>query len=585
MGDGVNNGFIKPYVSVAGIKDQLKGDEEDAPEIGVYRYDFGDPTSLGVSSATEKVQAYLISYPLFETNLDFNEYIAGLAPGGSEGGWPVEISQAISAAIDTAYTDSGNTGGADLEYSKWEPLSFPNDEGILEDKITISLGDMKNMVSDITFDDGDKPSIVIDVEGMTDSQKTALQNAVRIRAFQIKIGTNIKAETGWEKGVWDTGDVSSANELVFKNSATYDNTEALLLKNGDTTGATEKVEIEVKLANKIEAGKYTLKFNFNWYSVEVKPQDNSTEGTFEGFNLGSYLSNLAGDETDVKFKEIPAYFKAFFPSGLSGYDVSIAKEGGGSLETTTTSIDKDKIVDGPNDTTFNWLQEYTDDNTKTTYNLAKTFNDGGGIKYTITQPASTTVERSDLDESDPNANKITATLVLILPMVFEFTATDKFTITGSTDSYIPIKFEGLEEFLEGGDSNDGVMNQIEDMLEDNDGSITSLKLKLADIKNGVTGDNLYLAIGTKPGLIDTGDQEAANWKIVNIAAGNHDEVDLADESTSLTQLPKIKFLIKESGGGGSTTFYIKNQEEEEDVAFNVNISVVAGISLNTKIDL
>jgi hypothetical protein len=595
---------------VDGIKEQLKGNSDDAKNLGVYQYNFGDPSSLDIDS-TARVQTYLVTYPLFDTTLDFGAYVDGLAPGtvaGNEGGWPITIPQTLSMAMEMAYNSSGKPPGENLDYDDWKYIPFP------DNKITISLGDLKSLVSNITFDNEEKVSIVIDVTELNPGAREALQKAVRIRAPQIKIGNSNDVEGSWVTGKWgneegsESVSVSEATQLVFKNSEdnAYDNTEALLLKTGEPD--TDKVEIEIKLANKIAAGTYTLKINFNWYSVDVKPQGDAAAltGGFEGFDLGSYLNIFADEGTEVKFKSVPAFFYVKFPSELTGFGVAITKSDGtplGDEDDEEDEEDEDAIKIDPNDIVEaeDPLPEWLTTTPMYKYEFADIFNDGDGIKYIISPPESVTVKYSELDitDADSDANKITANLAVLLPMVFNFSAIDdddKFTISGSGENagdYIPIKFEGLDEFLEGGGDSDSVMKQLDDTLAENGGNLKTLTLQLKSIENGVTGENLYLAIAKDPNAEVKGEHDASDWVLVNIANGKDANVNLRDgiSDVSLSSLPKIKFLIrevpiKEDSEEKAAIFYIQDQsDKEKKVAFDVNISVVAGISLNKEIGL
>jgi hypothetical protein len=73
------------------------------------------------------------------------------------------------------------------------------------------------------------------------------------------------------------------------------------------------------------------------------------------------------------------------------------------------------------------------------------------------------------------------------------------------------------------------------------------------------------------------------WDIIPIEAGQTHEIQIAD-SESLKTLPKIKFLLKEGDPVANYTLSIQPQGGDS-VAFNVKISIVAGISLDKTLEL
>jgi hypothetical protein len=551
----------------------------------------------------DKVQTYLITYPLFDVDLDFKKYIDELAPDLSdmkERVWLLPVPEELSTAMKTAYNLSAAAGkldGENLRYEDWLPLAGGTD------KITIPLGHMKNVISDITFDNEERVKIVIKVRSdAKETTKDALQKAVRIRAPRIMIGKESDEAASWVVGTWEYKD-GIRDRLVFEGkNVVYNKTEGLLLKSEGEPAqkkASENVEIEIKLANRIDEGDYYLQFDFNWYSVDIKPQSGDADsegnfsGEFEGFNLKSYLTAF-GEDTDTDFKKVPAHFYIDHPKTVS-FDVKIADSDGKELDEdkAIAKAEIDDILDKDEP-----VISLVSNPPTHSYDFTDTFNEGGNIKYKIILEGEVTVEREKLDKND---TKVTANLVVLLPMIFDLSSGNKFIITDGNDkgSYIPINFAGMDDFQEG---NSNVMGQIDEQLKGS-GSVRSLTLKFSDIQNEVTGNNLYLAI----------ERDADKWTPVQLADGSsHPGVPImgGEDSLSFSQFPKIKFLLKaevlgtvppagtdilgdaplppgsnEEGSDEKALFYIKEQVDENSVAFNVNISVVADIDLDTKIDL
>ncbi|MDR0709299.1 MAG: hypothetical protein LBF77_04455, partial [Spirochaetaceae bacterium] len=347
--------------------------------------------------------------------------------------------------------------------------------------------------------------------------------------------------------------------------------------------------IEIRLVNKITVGEYESEFDFNWHSADIKPE--VQDGEFRGFNLGSYLDELG---SGAAFEKVPAYLYISVPDSLgSGFGnsltVSITGSGISSInddDESRYSLVENNIKDeegNPADLSA-WFN-----NLKEVYDFTDTLNarSSQSIKYIVGYTGSMPIRREYIGENE----KLIANLAVLLPMAFTLPGVEgeKFTVTGSGEyagPYIPVKFQGLDDFLgsggtgSGNSGGDSVMDQINKQL--GGGGVKSLTLKLRDIKNNVTGD-IYLAIAKRPGISDVGNQNPADWEIVKVVSGEADrEIDI-ESTQSLTQLPPIKFLVREEGGQGR--LYIQSQEDENSVAFSVKISVVADINLDKTIDL
>jgi hypothetical protein len=507
------------------------------------------------------VQTYLITYPLFDMSLDFNEYLKGTRLDTDANRVPpvdisIEISNQLTNAVNLAF-QQGKPQGADLPYSDWiDPFQGNPPE--------VDLGDMKNLLSDITFNTGTSFTIKVSPENAEQ-----MKEAIRIRVPRLKIGGEKDIEASWVKGELKENNT----KLVFMSSITEtDKTTPLLLLSTGTPQEkddSEKIEVHVRLVNEIGAGTYETELNFDWYSVQVTPNDNSKKsGEFKGFNLGSYLSNL-GD--NVEFETIPAYLYVTAPSSIGGFnDVKIdgANAPGNSFTLKTDDIKGENLP--------SWL----DETPKYEYDFASIVNKGDSIKYTIETTAATTLYRHTL--STDTMPKITANLAVLLPMVFKFPKTGEFPINDEdgTGWYLPIKFQGLDDFLgNGSDTGDtNVMEEIDKQL--GEGGVNRLTLRLRDIKNGVTS-SIYLATVTDPTIKSPAKND---WEIVEIANGGGKDIEIKNVA-SLSALPPIKFLIKEDGQGQGGRLYIQSQETEGEPAFSVKISVVAGVNLDKKIDL
>jgi hypothetical protein len=534
LGEGKSNSFIRPYISVEGIQDQLKGNGE-GKTIAVYNYKLEETemTTLGITpEGGNLVQTYLITYPLFDMSLNFGEYINGLDSGASRVP-KIEITPQM-ASVST----------------------FGN--GFTLPPLEVDLGDMKNLVSDITLNQSTSFSITV-----TPANAEEMKSALRIRIPQLKIGGATNTDDSWTEGTIEE------NKLVFKSSIT-DNTEPLLLISDESDlqkkKASEKVEVYIKLANKITAGTYDTELDFNWNTVQVKPNETGKqEGEFKGFDLGSYLDNLG---IGAEFEKILAYFYLEDPSNtFEGFTVKIKD----LVESTNLALDLDKI-DG--ETKPAWSSNAT----VKKYDFTTVLNGKNVIKYTISPPTKVEIKHEDIGADSP---KITATLAVLLPMSFKLSVPDNDPdvkkITINEENYLPIKFEGLDEFLgsdNGGGDNSSVMDEIDKQL--GEGGLNSLKLKLSGIKNNVTSP-IFLAVNT--------DKAAEKWELVEITTGNTGEFEI--KAKSLNSIPSPKFMVK-AGSDKKGRLYIQSAgggDRGDQPEFDVKISVVADIDLDKPIDL
>jgi hypothetical protein len=578
LGDGVDNSFIRPYISVDGIKDQLKGEDSQGKALSVYKYESDESMmeKLDIFQDGDKlVQTYLITYPIFDMDLDFDKYINGLTPDASRVP-PVTIKQDAADEIELAYKNAVNWGyiqdGESLNPSSGvDP--FQNAP------LAIDLGDMKDLVSNIHFNKEVSFSIKV---GAGNAEE--LKKAIRIRVPQLKIGDYGDGASSWVEGTLEENNTI----LKFKNNFPISNTEALLLNGGY---GSDRISIQIRLVNKITAGEYESEFDFNWYSAEIKPD--VQDGEFRGFNLGSYLDELG---SGAEFEEVPAYLYISVPASLgSGFKnkLKVSITGGEISEITESSeiyslVDTAAIKDEEGNPLPAWLDN---DKLSKVYDFTGTLNarSSQSIKYTVGYPGAVTIYRGNIGEDQ----KLTANLAVLLPMAFTLPGTSgsKFTVTGSGEyagSYIPINIKGLDKFLGSGNTGgssggDSVIDQINKQL--GGGGVKSLTLKLKDIANNVTSD-IYLAIARTPDISDVGPQNPENWEIIKVVSGEPESEIPIESVNSLTQLPKIKFLVKEEEGQGTGgRLYIQSQEDEDSVAFSVKISVVADIDLDKTIDL
>jgi hypothetical protein len=564
LGDGMDNSFIRQYTDVEEIRKKMKGQDEQGKVISIYDYKSEALMAhFGIDKMEENnpVQTYLITYPLFDMSLDFDEYLNGTLLNTGKSRVPqIEISTAMSNMVANTVdrvSQAGNPAGNDLPYSNWiDPF--------LGNSPKIDLGDMKSLLSDITFNPDTSFSIRINGKG----DPYELQKAIRIRVPQLKIG----GKTDANEASWVKGELAENNtRLVFRSTGISSNVPLLLLSAGTSAEkeASGRVDIYIKLANKIGAGTYDSELNFNWYSANVKPNDASKQtGEFQGFDLGSYLTSF-GDS--AKFERVPGYLYMNTPSNIGNFKVEIDGIGavapGDSFPLKKTDITPEKDKEGK-------LPSWFDREPTSEYDFTMLVNGGGTIKYKITPPSTVTLFHSDIEnERDP---KITANLAVLLPMVFKFTGEPDRVGDGY---YFPVNFQGLDDFLGTGGTgtgNSSVMEKIDEEL--GEGSINSLTLRLRDIDNNITSP-IYLAIMTDSTIKNPG---PGDWQIVKIAPGAEGK-DIDINNGSFTQFPRIKFYVKDEGGSGR--LYIQSQGDKDSAAFSVKISVIADISLDKPIDL
>jgi hypothetical protein len=561
LGEGTNNSFLSSYININEIRKGLQGDQELNKGIDIYEYNSeGLMTAFEIpTDGSNPAQTYLITYPLFDLSLDFNEYLNGTLMDTDQSRVPpvdisIEISNQAANAVEGAI-QGGNLESGNLPYYRWiDPFQGNSPE--------VDLGDMKNLVSDITFNDDTSFSIRV---GNGNAEE--MKKAIRIRVPQLEIGgERDNSEASWVEGELN-GD---RTKLVFKSTNIDPKKPLLLISDGTNPrkADSEKIEIHVRLVNKIGAAQYGTELNFNWYSAKIKPNDTDKfSGQFKGFNLDSYLTTLG---SGVTFAAVPAYLYVEAPNG---FDVTIG----------VSSLEKDFLLKQDDVLGENPAPDWIMDNTPSNPSKYDFTTDSSNISYAIKVPE----DGIDIYNVDADRHeKITANLAVLLPMVFKFTGGEiqieddpDTTEENERGSYYPVKFEGLDDFLgSGGNSTGSVMDDINKQL--GEGSVTRLTLRLRDIDNKVTSP-IYLAVATDPTVKNPGPDD---WKIVKIAAGaDGRDIDIKNVE-SLTNLPPIKFLVKgEEGQGGR--LYIQSQDDKDSIVFSVKISVVAGINLDKPIDL
>jgi hypothetical protein len=582
MGTGMDtNSFIRPYVSSDAIREKLAGKGGESDKIGVFEY----------KNENENAQTYLITYRLFDMDLDLNQYIKEVTPGVGNVP-PFKIAREYADKVDFALATLGVYGELDddgnLPYGKWiNPL------GSGDESLEIDLGDMKELLSDITFK---QEGVTFTLETDSEAAATELARAIRIRIPQLKIGAKDDAENSWVEGTVD------GKIVKFEADETIDADTPLLLlttegaptSTPDEREASKKIKIELRLVYKVAAGEYKVGFDFNWNTARVYPpyddldfEEGAHTGKVPGFNLSSYLADLGMDDgtegkTEVKFETVPGFLFVNIPSDgtWAGKELKIEIDG---IDGYTSGKHKeddlyDNALGSPENPKPNWLAEH-EDYAITKYEFAK-ITDMDTIQYKLTPPESLVIQNGT-----DNNGKITANLAILLPMKFKFTGTAK---SYNGENYLPIKFEGLDEFLEGSGDKDGVMKQLEDELKKNDAEITKLSLQLSNIKNDVI-EGLKLAIGDEQNGTGEGEESWTSWHIIPLNSASTEE-DIPVNTASLATLPPIKFLLEagpvnDDSGNYTGTLTVNPVGENDASAFSLNISVVAGISLNKTIDL
>jgi hypothetical protein len=502
-------------------------------KVSVFKYEDND------------TQTYLINYPLFEMDLDFNKYI-------NETGIN-DTSRVPSVVIDQEYADQVKNASnfvpsyllveGNLPYNSWVHLQ----------PLTVDLGDMKNLISNIRFK---KEGVKFTLQTDSAAKAVQLREAIRIRIPQLNIGSNGFEETNWAKGKVD------GNNVVFE-STEFDNNPVLLIP-GNTTSQT--ITIDICLANTIDAGTYTTELDFNWSSAWFYPQ-NTSNGEIDGFDLSSYFSELGSGTARVEFDSVPAYLYVDAPAGINP-DIDISISGTGDQDIDLPAKNKFSSTDA---LALGWLFDESSEIKK--YKFESALNNAEKIKYTISM--------SEVFLENGTTGKFTANLAVLLPMKFKFTPNsgeEIITINGGeyAGDYLPVNIKGLDDFLEGDTSADNVMDQINEQLGGE--GVNSLKIRLRDIENEVTSP-IYLAMATT--IDSTEKQSDGYWKIIPIVSGSTGEIEIVSPE-SLKKLPEIKFLLKKE----TDDYTLSIQPQDTDnVAFDVKISVVAGINLDKTLEI
>jgi hypothetical protein len=565
LGEGVDNSFIRPYVNTDTITENLSG---------------ADKKVLVADYKSDDVQTYLITYPLFDMDLDFNEYINGAGINDTSRVPPVEISQEYSALMEETWRFAESFGylnsDGSLPFNRWVRLST----------MEIDLGDMKSLISDICLKE---EGVTFTLEAGSEMAARQLQKAIRIRVPQLKIGSS---DYGVYLGedAWVSGAVEGKNVVFRKKPGTNidPSDPVLLLSSADyyEKEASEKIAIEIRLANTIDAGTYKSELGFNWSSAKVYPQyaeSGAFQGEIDGFNLRSYLDELGINGVTVEFDSIPAYLYVKTPDNFATKpEISIS---GMTANDAVDWPDAGKISDPGS---YNWLLSDSGRENITRYDFAQVLNQPAAkIKYQIKMSAAVTIYSGTSAKK-----KITANLAVLLPMIFKFTPQPQFgaktiNIAGGEQAgtYLPINFKEMDDFLGSSNSgNDSVMDQIDEQL--GEGGVNGLELRLTDIKNKVTSP-IYLAIATKTSAAGIPPDE---WNIIPIKDPGPNEERKSytipiENPGSLKSLPEIKFLLKRNDPTSGYTLSIQPQNAADETAFGVKISVVADISLDKTLEI
>jgi hypothetical protein len=556
---GISNSFIRPYTDVEGIRKTLRAGAEEGKTIGVYQYAAGEDESaafmnhLGITmEGSDPVQAYLLSYPIFNVDLNLQEYINRVGPEGRNVP-SIDISSGIAAELQ----EGSVKYGGELPYEYWIDPFGGNGP-------VVDLGDLKSLVSNICFNDG--VSFKIKIPPGEADKAEQLEKAIRVRAPQLKFGYSSNVPASWLKGTLN----DSKTELVFSSNRTDEINQnspddALLLKR-DVPG-NDRLPIDIRLVNIADVGGYETELNFDWYSMDVQPQDGQA-GEFAGFNVGSYLEKL-GD--GVTFLKVPASLYMHIPNSLEDLTVDITnKKTGGAILASEAMPDPERsyIIVPEGEVLPLWF-----DDQPVKYDFGEVLNTKDGIRYKINPPENVTIYSAQVPQDGDTG--IAAYLVVILPMAFHFSAdkTESFSINDGNDpkKYLLVRFPGMDDFLA---DNDSAMAQIDDQLGQ-DTSISSLTLHLSDIKNEIISA-FYLAIEKDPNK-----NGPDNWHLVEIADDKGGSFSI-DNMISLAKFPRIKFLIPADPDRGDGILYIKSQTAEDTVAFDVKISVQADISLDSE---
>jgi hypothetical protein len=560
--EGISNSFIRPYTDVEEIRKTLRDGAEEGKAIGVYKYAASEDESaafmdhLAIPAEEDApVQTYLLSYPIFNINLDLMEYINRAGPDGRN-----VPSMSISSDVAKYLQEVSSLyiyNGGELPYELWvDPF-----EG---DGPVVDLGDLKSLVSNICFNDGVSFKIKIPPGNVEKAEQ--LEKAIRVRAPQLKFGYSYNSPDAWVKGTLN----SAKTELEFSSNRkdeinqTGNSAADALLLNGDPRN--DKVNIDIRLVNVAGIDEYETELNFDWYSMDVSPESGQT-GEFAGFNLGSYLKELG---SGAVFLKVAASLYMHIPEGLEGLTVTLTDRAGTELSGSegTTVPNQSYIIPPAGEALPSWL-EYA----PVKYDFEETLNTGRVIRYTINPPNAVTILRRDVDQWQDTT--INAHLVVILPMAFRFPADSESLYIDAGDGegekkYLAIGFRGMDEFLSGDDS---AMTQIDDQL--GQGGIDGLTLNLSDIKNKIIS-SFFLAIEKDPSQ-----SGSDNWHLVKIADGEGGSFSI-DNAASLAQFPRIKFLIP-ADQDGDGTLYIKAQAAGDTTAFDVKISAQADINLDSEL--
>jgi hypothetical protein len=555
--EGISNSFIRPYIDVDEIKRTLSGGVEPDKPIGVYEYAAGADSKAFMDhlkvplDGNDPVQAYLLTYPIFNVDMDLAKHVNKVSPDGSNVP-PIQISADVAEVLRDLDSRYGYNL-PQLPYQYWiDPFNGKSPE--------VDLRDLKSLVSNIVFNDGVSFKIKIPEEDRDRAEQ--LENAIRVRAPQLKFGDTGNSPSSWVKGKLSR----DKSELEFSSNRKDeinqgDHVRDALLLNGDPRS--DRVIIDIRLVNIASVGEYETELNFDWYSMDVKPQGNST-GEFAGFDLGTYLKEIGGG---VEFLRVFASLYMHIPAGIDGLTVNITDNQTRPIQDADIPAPDRRYIVLPAGEELPWL-----DHTSIQYDFGDVLNNARSIKYTIIPPSAVTVLREDIDLNQNT--EITANLAVILPMAFRFppeVESLEIADEGITKRYFSIGFKELDKFLEGDNS---AMSQIEDQLG---GGISGLSLNLSDIKNDLIS-SFYVAV-QKDLTRRTGPD---NWHLVKIEDGGGGSFRI-DNAVSLARFPQIKFLIPAAEKTGDGLFYIKAQKAEDTAVFDVKISVQADINLDNEI--
>ncbi|MCL2155450.1 MAG: hypothetical protein FWH53_07295 [Leptospirales bacterium] len=524
------------YISTDKIKEIMNKDGDNKLEI--YEY-----MGSAINGIADDTLTYLVHYPIADMQLELDEYVESVIKDND-----VETSIKIPAAasslgpIFNQQFPTGcyltNEGSAEQTFDEEKPT------------LSIPLDDMVKLVREVNVTE-----LALEIPYSVEFEDNIL---ISIPAFGI---INEQRGTPSPDGKW----------LRFVNSTKTKFEPRVDLAKGNTKNK-NSLDIYVKLEGPV-SGTIDIKIVFDWIEATIDATGNDFEGEYLIENEDA-LSNFLGG---AKFKKVLGYM---YVDGIEDptppLENTIALEALNVNTNTTILNESSKFYRADKPDLRDPFDEDIPTPSITPIDLTAVLNSGANtnLKYKINL-AEWKIYRNALQ-----SEKITADLIIMLPLELEIRGTAEYTfpINGDDFKYIQLDLEDIytkddDKDIFGRDGDDDGLLRNLDWVEI---SIKSLEKNDDDLRKSITAiDPKLIAIlvefGTEKRLISS----ATGWELGRLDSTNY----------AYPFSPDFKVLLEKDKKTNGTyedyaTFKVKRPDPGEELKFDFNVVVEAKVKID-----